>query len=455
MKRINWLKPLFLYGMMGLLFAGMFSCNDNNKPDPIYRVTVTLVYPGDYPPVEGIMVKLENPTSKLIFEEPTNASGVAEFYVIAGTYTASASESRVVDLVSIIFSGSVNQFVSEECNINLPLEAIEQEQICIKELYIGGCQNENGTSFQYDSYVILYNNSGEPATLKNTCLGMVNPYNSNGTNNDYVDGALKYANQGWIPAGQAIWAFPQSVTIDPGKQIVIALKNAIDNTPTVPNAINFNNSAYYCTYDPEVFPNETYYKPPAPAIPSSHYLKAYFWGAGNAWTLSVTSPAFFIFAIPEGLTPQAFVDDIDSYQDQYNNSATAANARRKVSVDWVIDGIEVYNYGAANNSKRLTPAVDAGYVEHRSQYGFTLYRNVDKEATEALPENEGKIVYGYSLGTVGYTIPGLEDGIIDGSTDPSGIDAEASIQNGARIVYKDTNNSSNDFHMRSRASLKD
>ena len=31
------------------------------------------------------------------------------------------------------------------------------------------------------------------------------------------------------------------------------------------------------------------------------------------------------------------------------------------------------------------------------------------------------------------------------STDPSGIDAEASIRNGARILYLDTNNSSNDI----------
>ncbi len=31
-----------------------------------------------------------------------------------------------------------------------------------------------------------------------------------------------------------------------------------------------------------------------------------------------------------------------------------------------------------------------------------------------------------------------------GSTDPSGIDAEASIANGAVIIYKDTNNSGND-----------
>ena len=69
---------------------------------------------------------------------------------------------------------------------------------------------------------------------------------------------------------------------------------------------------------------------------------------------------------------------------------------------------------------------------------------MDKEATEALPENEGKLVYGYTGGT--------DD--VEGSTDPSGIDAEASIANGAHIIYSDTNDSFIDFHQKKVASLK-
>ena len=76
-----------------------------------------------------------------------------------------------------------------------------------------------------------------------------------------------------------------------------------------------------------------------------------------------------------------------------------------------------------------------------SQLGHTLYRNVDKQATESLVENQGKLVYNYSLG-------------VDLSTDPSTIDAEASIKNGAHIIYQDTNNSSNDFHERTTCSLR-
>jgi hypothetical protein len=62
--------------------------------------------------------------------------------------------------------------------------------------------------------------------------------------------------------------------------------------------------------------------------------------------------------------------------------------------------------------------------------------------TEELPENQGKLIYNYALGA-------------GESTDPSGIDAEASIRNGAHIVYQDTNNSTADFHERQKCSLRD
>ena len=110
--------------------------------------------------------------------------------------------------------------------------------------------------------------------------------------------------------------------------------------------------------------------------------------------------------------------------------------------EWVIDGVEVYaKANVSSSQKRLTADVDAGYVEFVNKLGYSVYRNVDKEMTEALPENEGKLVYGYNLG-------------VDDSTDPSGIDAEASIKNGAHIISLDTNNSTNDFHMRQKFSLR-
>ena len=126
----------------------------------------------------------------------------------------------------------------------------------IKELYIGGCQKDDlSGAFFYDRYVILYNNSDENVELQNLCLGMVLPYNSNATNNDYQNGVLFYEAEGWIPAGQGFFYFKNEKTLAPGEQVVVAFNNANDNTQTYSNSVDLSNSEYYVTYEPEVFTN--------------------------------------------------------------------------------------------------------------------------------------------------------------------------------------------------------
>ena len=450
-KTVQWIKQSLIYGIVLLFFAGMASCKDKEEPIKIFDLTVKLVYPSEYPTVADIRVKLENTSSGMVLEERTNASGTVVFEVTAGVYNVSTTESRVVGLAQVVFNGVVtNVIINDNRSIDVNLTESKIHQVVMKELYSGGCQRDDGSgAYNNDSYVILYNNSGEPATLSNGCLAYVLPFNSNATNNDYVGGALSFEHEGWIGAGTAIWAFDHSVTIPSGQQIVIALKSAIDNTETYSNSINFANASYYCTYDPESgFNSATVYPPPAASIPTNHYLKAYRWGLGNAWPLSTSSPGFFVFNL-DGVSAQAFMDNESLVN--YHGNAIQANERRKVQVEWIVDAVDVFAYGNANNQKRFSTAVDAGYVELRHQYGFSIYRNVDKEATEAIEENAGKIVYNYSLGTRDFL---LEGEIINGTTDPSGIDAEASMKNGARIVFKNTNNSSNDFHMRQKASLR-
>jgi hypothetical protein len=422
---------------------------EEEVPVKTYTVKIQLVYPDGYLSQEGINVKLENTVAKNIFEATTTGDGIAEFTVTAGIYNASASESRVVGLSSVILNGIQSEIIvsdtwKESEITKLALTGSKTNQLVIKELYVGGCQKNDGSgAFSNDKYVILYNNSDQAANLENVVLAMVLPYNSQASNADYVNGKLFYEEEGWIPAGTGIWVFRQAVTLDPGKQIVIALTNALDNTVTYSNSVNFNNADYYCTYDLEQYPNVTYYPNPVSTIPTTHYLKAYHYGTGNAWPLSGTSPAFFIFNA-EDVSPADFVADA-ARTSLLNNSAT--QVRKKVPVEWIVDAVEVYAKGNANNQKRFTANVDAGYVELTNAKGYTLYRNVDKTATEAIAENAGKIVYNYNLGTDGEPI--------NGTTDPSTINAEASIKAGARIIYKDTNNSSNDFHQRKQASLRD
>lgn len=433
------MRKLFFTLSILMLSLLVYSCTDKDNPQyELSSVKIQLVYPEGYNPSEGVEVSLKNTSTGAVFSEKTGAEGTAQFEVPNGIYEASASEQRVIDAEVYLFNG-VNNNVNastEDVEASINLELSKGGSVVIKELYVGGCPMDDGSGyFARDQYVILYNNSSATIDISDFALAMVNPYNSQAANKDYVNGELFYASEGWIPAGNGLWYFENNVKLESGKQIVIAMCGAVDNTKTYSQSINYANSEYYCCYDIEDYNHTSYYPTPSELIPTEHYLKVYSYGLGTAWPLSNSSPAFYIVR-PQGTTLKEFVDNPDN-ENMYGSN----QVRRKVPVEWVVDGIEVFAKGQSNNQKRLLPTIDAGYVEMTAKMGYTLYRNVDKEATEAIKENEGKLVYNYSFG-------------VDDSTDPSGIDAEASIKNGARIVYMDTNNSTVDFHQRSKASLR-
>jgi len=329
-------------------------------------------------------------------------------------------------------------------NVSFFLPDQNADQMVIKEIYNGGCPKDDGSGyFHRDKCIILYNNCPQPAVLNNLCIAMSEPNNSQSVNTNYGDdGALVYESEGFIPAQNAIWYFPNALVIQPYSQVVVNICGAIDNTQTYSQSVNYANKDYYCMYDPESgFDQTSYYPTPSDVIPASHYLKAAKYGEGTAWPFSVWSPAVFIFQTSR-VTPLAFGLDADRLWYSVGAAQTAMNACIKVPAEWIIDGVEVYSAAYDENQKRLTADIDAGYVKLTNKLGHSLYRNVDKEATLAIDGNAEKLVYNYSLG-------------VDGSTDPSGIDAEASMKNGAKIVFLDTNNSSSDFHERQKCSLRD
>ena len=337
------------------------------------------------------------------------------------------------------------QFVNQEEELpTLPDQNVDQ--IIIKEIYNGGCPMDEGTDmFHMDKCIILYNNCPQQAVVNNLCFGMATPYNAESPSINTIygeDGRLVYENEGFTPAQNAIWYYPHSLVIEPYSQVVINVHGAIDNTQTYSQSVNYANKDYYCMYDPESGYNNTkYYPTPADVIPTSHYLKTVKYGQGNAWPLSTTAPALFIFQ-PQNMDPVTFANNADNLWYAPGVAQTPVYACVKVPNEWILDAVEVFNAAKKEDSKkRLTADLDVSYVYLTNKLGHSLYRNVDKEMTESLAENNGKLVYGYALG-------------VDGSTDASGIDAEASMRNGAHIIFQDNNNSSEDFHERQKCSLR-
>lgn len=425
----------FIYILLAA--AAAFTACKKDDSAKINDVTVQVLVNNE-PVADAVEVTVTDKSTSTAYTA-TTVGGTASFKLVAGIYEASAtyySESSIYNGTNssvAVVDGGANAFT-------LNLAESTTSQVIIKELYFGGCMDNAGAKhYQTDRYVILYNNSPVEADASKLAFGMGCPSNAHATNPYMKDGKVSYTD--YIPAWSAVWWFQGNVKIAPYSQIVIAINGAIDHTATYSNSVNLS-AADYVFYDPEVFNNTANYPAPSASIQTSNYLKAYCYGLGNAWAISNSSPAFFVFS-PEATTAKDFVTNTDNVESPTGKQAMNC---AKIPVSWVKDGVEVFdNANLQKSNKRLLDSVDAGYIGFTNKSGYTIYRNVDKEATEALAENEGKLVYNYAGGTAD---------VEGGSTDPSGIDAEASIANGAHIIYKDTNNSRNDFHQRKVASIK-
>ncbi len=429
-----------------VITACLSACSEQTAPS-ISLGEVTIQLTGINDDLSGLDVQLRNISTGSIFIKQTNAQGIATFSVVPGLYEASTSQTRTgTGNEYYSYNGTSGQIAIEkgrQASASIPMKRAVISRLVIKELYCGGCMPDEGNSaFYYDKCVILYNNSAETINYDNLCFGMAAPANAQANNNNYLgDGRLTYEGEGFTPLWNGIWYFPSTLSIAPYSQIVVNIHGAIDNTLTISQSINYAHPDYYCMFDPESgYNNQRYCPTPSEVIPTSHYLKAAVYGQGNAWPLSNSSPALVLFQTKD-VSPVDYAGNTANYWYDGGGNSVAKRCI-KVPNAWIIDAIEVFSSDYATQCvKRLTADIDAGYVWMTNKKGHSIYRNVDQQATEQLQENEGKLVYDYALG-------------VDGSSDPSGIDAEASLKNGAHIIYKNSNNATNDFHQRQICSLR-
>lgn len=400
----------YIFGLMLVLLA---SCSYDEHIST-YNVEVQLSAP-----VADVPVLMTNATGSTA-TATTDATGTARFNLPAGIYSISASKVTDDAYFRHVCNGSLADIAigSSATTVALPVTLTTMQTanpIVIKELYVGGCQKNDGSGkFALDKCIILYNNSAEPVALDNVGFGMIEPYNAEANTHSFLNGGkLDYADADWVPAINGVWYFQAGTVIAPYAELVVNVHGAIDNTLTYSNSVNYANATYYCMYDVEAtssdggkYNNTTYYPSPADVIATSHYLKAVKYGKGNAWPMSQTSPAVVMFRT-EGITPKAYAEDATNIIYPTGREGNIVYACLKLPRQWVIDAVEVYNATAlANCKKRLTSDLDAGYATLTGGYGHSLIRKVETTT---------------------------EDG---------------------HAIYQDTNNSSNDFYEANQCSLR-
>lgn len=428
-------KFLFLACAALVALTALVSCDKNKKNMVNFSVTLTCE---DEPLVaEGINFIMTD-ENKTQFNFVSDATGKVQVSLPEGNYSWTANGKVVVEGVITTYSGASVLpcvVVAGMESYTADLTKVVTSSIIIKEAYIGGFTDGTTSKTGIDSYIALYNNTDKDVDASNVVFCFTAPYTGSGTNKYIVDGSLTYENEDWIPAYGAIWWFTNPVTIPAYSQIVVACFGAIDHTQTYAASVDLSKADYYWMSNEGISQYNNSKYTVSTNIPKAHYLTCYPFSTGTAWALAIQSPAIYIGKMT-ATEADALSKDTESYDHTLGTSA-AFNVV-KFPKERVLDVLDICEEAKESTRYvRFPAAIDAGYSLLTNKLGHTTYRNVDKAATEALPENEGKLVTTY-----------------DKTLDPSGIDAEASMKNGAHIIFMDTNNSTNDFHQRVAASIK-
>lgn len=404
-----------------LLAAALSGCMgldaERQYESSLHTLRVSATYPDGYHDLarEGVEVVAMDDTMGRTYTAKTTladaAKGVvtAEFLLSEGLYNVAISDTGG----RYAFNASADQVrLVRDLTLDLALVGSVASPLVIKEIYCGGCTKypQEGT-YAVDKYIILHNNDSETYYLDGLCFGVIEPYNSTASNvwigRDSETGATVYPD--FIPIGECIWQFGGSGTDFPlakGGDAVIAINGAIDHTKQYPNSVDLSDADFVC-YAPMLYTNTTYHPAPSDKIDASRYLSVVVKvGPSNGYPLSQTSPGVVIFRAKDC--------EIGEYVGREGvivekpGSATIKVA--KIPPEWILDAVEVFDGTSSQNRKRFAPSLDAGYVYLSKTFlGHSIMRHYDEQASAA-----------------------------------EGFD-----------IYANTNNSTNDFYERDRASLKD
>lgn len=378
----------------------LFSCSEMDEVKHVEKIqtlkttiSVNVKLPEGVPAPTSYTYKLNNYTDKIEVIKTGDGSGTITLdNVIPGIYTINVSSEVSTSDFTYNFNGNVTnkQLLTDNEKVAVDVAASKSGNIVFKELYYCGSKTPSGGSYFRDQYYELYNNSNSVQYADGLCIGNINPLLATanlpswpGENpDDYL-----YFNTIWQVPGvpQNMEGATQNYPIQPGESIIIA--QMADNhqreelNPACP--INLLGAEF------ETYVRSTAIIKDNPAI--NMYMA--FWPSPTyQWLVTVFGGAYAIFFPDKEINPNDYVSPLNRTDKCY-----------KVSIDLVVDAVELVNDESKMKLKRMPAVLDAGATTVSSIYsGKSVARKVKTT---------------------------LEDG---------------------RIVYQDTNNSTEDFEVMDR-----
>jgi hypothetical protein len=379
----------FLLVLIVAVIAGFTSCE---KGAQLYDVTITAYYPEGYE-TEKIAdqdITVRNTISGKEVTVTTDATGTALTALEEGVYTLQATgETDDYYFNGITESLSVQAEVANLWEIHMVASA-KGGGLVFKEIYYTGSRTEAGSGYYSDQFHEIYNNSDEVIYLDGLCIGLLEPIGSSATVWVNEDGSIMDR----LPVAYHALMFPgtgQDYPIQPRTSVVLAM-DAIDHqddplgNPLSP--VNLANAQF------EAFIEAPGKDTDAPL--AANLIVMYTTSASMVdWLHSVNGAAVILFRLPTGLDWGSFVANPDNFMTK--PGSTSATQYFMVHKDWVVDCVECNRPEEDKRFKRVPTSIDAGMVWSLATYNS---KSVRRKVAQ----------------------------ILDG-----------------KVIYKDTNNSSNDF----------
>jgi hypothetical protein len=387
------MKKSIVLIFVALFGIAVFSCKDDVTPS--HTLNITLALPDGFTLATvpaGVEVKVLNVQTGRESVLTTTETGSATSVLVEGYYNISTSFQIKVGNDTYTFNGVLNNyFLNQEstASVNLIL-ASNGGGLVIKEIYFSGSKTPDNKSYYDDQFHEIYNNSNDTLYADGLCIGFLQQ-TSNNPNVWLKNDGVTFMDQ--LPLTFHVWIIPgtgKEHPIYPGKSIVIA-EDGI-NHKTDPNG-NPNSPVNLANADWESYVEVSGKDLDSPTVPNMTMMYTTS-TTMNDWLHSVFGYAEIIFRLP--VDWHTYVANPDNFKTLPGSTSTTKYFM--VDKSYVIDAVEIVRVEADKRYKRLPNELDAGYT------------------------------------------------YLDGGTYCSkSVRRKANLIVNGRVIYKDTNNSSEDF----------
>jgi hypothetical protein len=377
------MKKTLIVTLTVLLCLGVLNCNEETVT-PSYVLTLELVLPtgftaGSIP--DNVAIIATNTETGRESSEMADASGVATFELVEGTYSFSTSFSVIDGDDEYTFNGLLSDYSHmKEATTSLELVmANNTGGFIFKEIYFSGCRTPEAKSYYADQFHEIYNNSGEVLYADGLCIGVMQPTSASPSPWTNLDGSLMDE----LPLTFHVWTIPgdgDDHPVQPGESIIIAQDGIAHNTD--PNG-NPNSPVDLSGADWEAYVEVSGKDLDAPGVPNLTMMYTTS-TAMTDWLHSVFGSAVVIFRLPTDWS--SYVADANNFMTK--PGSTSSTEYFMINKAHVIDAVEIVRVEEDKRYKRLPLELDAGYTYQEN--GTYCAKSIRRKAKMII---EGRVIY--------------------------------------------------------------